>query len=139
MTSTVHTGANKTSTSTSKENIITLKKEQYGGWDDANHMSHPHSYSLDEVENILKKAGWEKSLKKANQKIGKAMLKEKLSLKSLRLSAGLSQQELAEKINVNQYIISHYENGKNKPGYDAIVKLVKILKTDYNTLFEALK
>lgn len=38
-----------------------------------------------------------------------------MSLRMLRLMAGLTQDELARKLNVNHTAVSHWEKGKNKP------------------------
>lgn len=38
-----------------------------------------------------------------------------MSLRMLRLMAGLTQDELARKLNVNHTAVSNWENGKNKP------------------------
>ena len=38
-----------------------------------------------------------------------------MSLRMLRLMAGLTQDELARKLNVNHTAVSNWEKGKNKP------------------------
>lgn len=61
-----------------------------------------------------------------SNKIGK-------KIKELRLDAGLSQPELAKKINVANSVISNWENATNTPRADYIISLAKIFKvsTDY--------
>ena len=55
------------------------------------------------------------------------------SLKKLRVRNNLSQIELAEKLNVKQYVISSWEIGRSEPNIEQIIKLSEILKvpTDY--------
>lgn len=38
-----------------------------------------------------------------------------MSLRMLRLMAGLTQEDLARKLNVNHTAVSNWEKGKNKP------------------------
>ena len=55
------------------------------------------------------------------------------SLKKLRVRNNLSQIELAEKLNVKQYVISSWEIGRSEPSINQIVELSNIFKipTDY--------
>jgi transcriptional regulator with XRE-family HTH domain len=55
------------------------------------------------------------------------------SLKKLRIRNSLSQLELAEKLNVKQYVISSWEIGRSEPSIDQIIELSNIFKvpTDY--------
>ena len=55
------------------------------------------------------------------------------NLKKLRKRANLSQQELAQLLNVNQYNISFWEIGRSEPNIEQLIKLSEILNvpTDY--------
>ena len=55
------------------------------------------------------------------------------SLKKLRVRNSLSQIELAEKLNIKQYVISSWEIGRSEPSINQIVELSNIFKvpTDY--------
>ena len=55
------------------------------------------------------------------------------SLKKLRIRNNLSQIELADKLNVKQYVISSWEIGRSEPSINQIVELSNIFKvpTDY--------
>jgi transcriptional regulator with XRE-family HTH domain len=53
-------------------------------------------------------------------------------LKALRLT----QVELAQKSGLTQQVISQYIRGKSKPGYDAIVGLLKALEVNSAWFFE---
>ena len=47
-------------------------------------------------------------------------------LKNVRLRAGLSQRQLAEKLGVNDTTISAYERGRTKPTIDTIFEILEI-------------
>ena len=55
------------------------------------------------------------------------------SLKNLRVRNNLSQTELAEKLNVKQYVISSWEIGRSEPSINQLIILADIFKvpTDY--------
>ena len=55
------------------------------------------------------------------------------SLKKLRVRNNLSQTELAEKLNVKQYVISSWEIGRSEPSINQLIILSDIFKvpTDY--------
>lgn len=48
-------------------------------------------------------------------------------IKMARKNKGLSQEQLAEKLDVNRVTISNYENGKNNPTHTNLLKLSAIL------------
>jgi DNA-binding XRE family transcriptional regulator len=64
----------------------------------------------------------------------------KPTLKSLRLKAGFTQQQLAEKIGTHQARIARLEARPpaEKPGYGVMARLVSALGVDWNTLAAAL-
>ena len=45
------------------------------------------------------------------------------SLKKLRVRNNLSQTELAEKLNVKQYVISSWEIGRSEPSINQLISL----------------
>ena len=57
------------------------------------------------------------------------------NLKELRIKSGLTQIELAEKINTNHKTISSWENGSSLPSLDNFVDLAKVFNVNYPTLF----
>ena len=61
------------------------------------------------------------------------MLKE--NIKSLRKSKGLSQEELAIKLNVVRQTISKWEQGLSVPDAEMLIKLAEVLDTTVSTLF----
>ncbi len=46
-------------------------------------------------------------------------------LKSIRLQAGLSQRDLAEKVGISARAISKYERGLDSPGSAVLIRLAK--------------
>jgi transcriptional regulator with XRE-family HTH domain len=48
-------------------------------------------------------------------------------LKRLRDAAGLSQDELAEKLGMSRYSIISYENGKTSPSLEVLKKIAQAL------------
>lgn len=56
------------------------------------------------------------------------------TLRTLRLSAGYSQGEMAKMLGVAPSTISMYENGNRSPYYDVLKKYSEIFNVDYNYL-----
>ncbi|PEA61899.1 transcriptional regulator [Bacillus thuringiensis] len=57
------------------------------------------------------------------------------NVKQYRKSEGLSQLELAKKVNVARQTINLIENNKFNPSLALCIELAKALKTDLNSLF----
>jgi len=57
----------------------------------------------------------------------------KIKIKELRNEFGLSQNELAEKLNISQKCISNWENGVNEPDFETLIKLSRLfdVTSDY--------
>ena len=60
-------------------------------------------------------------------------LNEKLA--ELREDMGLTQEELAEKINVGRSTISGYENGTSQPSYSVLIQLANFFHVNLDYLF----
>ena len=58
------------------------------------------------------------------------------NLKLLRNQIGMSQKDLAEKLNVSFKTISHWESGYSEPGLDALLILKDIFSVSYEDLIE---
>lgn len=58
---------------------------------------------------------------------------------AIRLSAGLSQDQLAEMAMTSQSHIAKIEAGKNDPGTDVIAKLARALSKDETEVFTAIR
>ena len=57
-------------------------------------------------------------------------------LRQAREMAGLTQQDLAEKLGVTKNSISNYENGVSSPKWDVLVKIFDVLCVDPNFLYQ---
>lgn len=58
------------------------------------------------------------------------------NIKNAREQIGLSQRALAEKLNITQAAVSQFENGKNPPKIDTLIKISTALNVDINSLLE---
>ena len=56
------------------------------------------------------------------------------NLKALRLKAGLTQGELAQRLGTSQSRIGMYESGQRKPNFEMLQKLAEFFSTDMNFL-----
>lgn len=82
-------------------------------------------------------AGFGEVIRSGRKMLGQAMETGTPSLRTLRLRAGLSQSELAELAGLEQYQISRYEGGKDRPSAPAMEKLKRHLAVDIDTLWTA--
>lgn len=57
-----------------------------------------------------------------------------VNIRKFRKQAGMSQNDLAEKLNVTRQTVSSWENGKTYPDLDMVVRLSQVLGTDANHL-----
>ena len=62
------------------------------------------------------------------------MFKE--NLRNLRKVKGLSQQQLADKLNVSFKTISHWKLGYSEPSLFLLIKLKEILNASYEELLD---
>lgn len=58
------------------------------------------------------------------------------NLKNARKAAGLTQKELADKLEVYAKDISRWENGERTPGVPALTKICKTLQVSADELLE---
>ena len=58
------------------------------------------------------------------------------NLKKMRKTKGMSQEELASKVNVSRQSISKWENGESYPEMNNIIELCKIFKCEINELVD---
>ena len=52
------------------------------------------------------------------------------ALRQLRLESGLTQEQVAEKLNVTRQAISSYESGRTRPDIDTLMRFAEIYETD---------
>lgn len=55
-------------------------------------------------------------------------------LKELRVGAGLTQKQLAEKLNIRQQSYARYENGEGEPNLGTLVLIAKIFDVSIDYL-----
>ena len=60
----------------------------------------------------------------------------KNNIKTLRKKLNISQQKLAEDLNVSRQTINAIENGKFDPSLTLTIKLVRFFKIDIESIFE---
>ena len=60
-----------------------------------------------------------------------------LRIRELRLAAGLTQKQLADKMGVSEPAVSFWESDSQRPAIDKLPKLAKILHTSIDDLFSA--
>ncbi len=53
-----------------------------------------------------------------------------MNLKKARASKNLTQKQLADKLGVNQSLISHFEQGRRTPNYTILEKMALVLDVD---------
>ena len=56
------------------------------------------------------------------------------NIKAIRKSKGLSQQELAVKLNIVRQTVSKWEQGLSVPDSDMLISLSKVLETPVSTM-----
>lgn len=56
------------------------------------------------------------------------------NIKRLRENAKMTQEEMAEKLNVTRQAISSWENGKTQPDIETLHKIATLFETDINEL-----
>ena len=87
----------------------------------------------------LESEGWGEEIAAARKRFASELsADQETSLKTLRLTAGLSQAQLAEKIGTSQSRIARLEAGKEDPGFTTMKKICEALGVDLNELGEAL-
>lgn len=69
---------------------------------------------------------------RSNAKLPKILGKR---IQKLRKNAGLTQEELAEKVGVSRAYIGYIEQGRNTPSLEIVDKIAKVLKVSVSSLF----
>ena len=55
-------------------------------------------------------------------------------IKNLRMAQGMTQEELAKRINVSKATVSAYENGSRLPSYGVLIKLSQLFHVSTDSL-----
>jgi len=61
-------------------------------------------------------------------------LKVNENLRRLRLSRGLTQEQVAEKIGITRQALSGYESGRTRPDIDMLMRLSEVYETDMDAV-----
>lgn len=69
---------------------------------------------------------------RTNAKLPKTLGKK---IKKLRKEAGLTQEQLAEKVGVSRAYMGYVEQGRNTPSLEVLEKISKVLKVPLSQLF----
>ncbi len=56
------------------------------------------------------------------------------NLRNLRLEKGLTQEHVAEKLNVTRQAVSSYESGRTRPDIDTLMKFAEVYETDLENI-----
>ncbi len=75
----------------------------------------------------------------AIEKLNKEMRNKMNAIIGLRKKQGLSQVQLAEKLNITQGAVSQWEMGLSKPKSEILPELAKALNCTIDDLFEEVK
>lgn len=67
-----------------------------------------------------------------NAKLSKLLGKK---IQKQRKNIGLTQEELAEKVNVSRAYIGYLEQARNAPSLELLQKIAKVLRVDIKELF----
>lgn len=76
-------------------------------------------------------------VKAGRQWVGKRFYADERSLSALRLAAGLSQKELAERCQLEQPHVSRYESGRHEPSLETAVRLAGALGVSLDEFAQA--
>ena len=68
-----------------------------------------------------------------NAKLPKVLGKK---IQKKRNERGLTQEELADKVNVSRAYIGYIEQGRNTPSLEVIEKIARVLKTSISSFFK---
>lgn len=55
-------------------------------------------------------------------------------LKQYRVACGITQEQIADKLNVNRSTYTKYETGVSEPSFDLLSRIVSIFGTDFNSV-----
>ena len=58
-------------------------------------------------------------------------------LKTLRMQANLTQNDLAEKLAISRQAVSNYEQGRSYPSIDILIEMSKLFKISLDELLES--
>jgi len=113
----------------------------YREFDASRHIPTPGTTPLSELlASFDDDAEFQAAMSEARKSKGKTLYHdEPYSLTALRLSAGLSQRQLADKMDTSQSYIARLEAGAVDPGTDIISRLAVALGVEDSAAFRAVR
>lgn len=60
-----------------------------------------------------------------------------LRMRYYRIQCGLTQQQIADALNINRTTYTKYETGVSEPSFEFLGKISKILGVDYNAILDS--
>ncbi len=94
----------------------------------------------DLVEEFSADPGMAAAIVTARQNLAKTLYSDEIdSLSALRLLAGLSQSQLAERVGTSQSHIARIEAGQTDPSTDVISRIAKSINIDDGVAFSAIR
>jgi DNA-binding XRE family transcriptional regulator len=96
----------------------------------------PSSRSIADYVKKAEASGRAEAMAAARRRLAASIVEagDKQTLRSLRLSAGLSQAQLAEAVGTSQPRIARLESGKEDPSLSTLRRLSSVLNIDMNTI-----
>jgi DNA-binding Xre family transcriptional regulator len=101
-------------------------------------VSHPDSQCIADYIRELEHDGFGEQLKQGRKSIAD-WIAPQAGMKRLRLSAGLSQQELAERMETSQSQIARMESGTQDLKLSTLEKLADVLEIDIYRIIDAVR
>lgn len=91
------------------------------------------------IDDVIAELGLEAEIAGISREMGNALAEAgEMSLRALRLKAGLSQRELGERIAMSQANVARMEKRPGNLGIETLRRLAKALGVDLNSLDKAI-
>jgi ribosome-binding protein aMBF1 (putative translation factor) len=99
-------------------------------------INHPDSKSVRDFVKELEAEGHAETISKGRRQIS-SWIDTKPTLRSLRLAAGLSQEELATKLQTSQSQVARIESGRQDPHLKTLKRMAEILGVSLHDAVDA--
>lgn len=134
----VSVGARETLTDTEGNAGCTVVHLSVDSWS-VDAVAAPASRAFGDYVKKVERSGRAEALAAARKRLAASVgvQNEKKTLRELRLSAGMSQAELAAAASTSQPRIARLEKGQEDPSLNTLRRLASALKVDMNTINDA--
>lgn len=130
----VSTGGAATATETRSE-LSTVVHVSFGEWQ-APKVDHPDSMTMQEFVASLEAEGYAADIAQGRRDLA-SWIDGKTTLRSLRLAAGFSQEQLAAAMETSQPQIARLESGRQDLSLSTMRRLAKALNVDVHQILDA--